>query len=108
MKISELPYYVKFVFLCENDTGYSTADFNLLSLIQDANSGKRIYALEVGQRLIFEPQSDKIYRVTSIAVKHLFEDTKDMLLGIDLEDCPMQGDAKEWLLKILVRMELEK
>lgn len=105
MKIEDLPYYVKFVFLC-GDIGHSTADINLISLIKNADTRERIYSLNVGDRIIFEPESDKVYQISSISVNHLLEDTKDMLLGIDLEDAePMQGERKEWLLKILIKMK---
>ena len=53
--------------------------------------------------------NERIYKITSVAVKHLFEDTEDMRLGVDLEDCSsMQGNEKEWLLKILIHASVDK
>ncbi len=104
MRISDLPYYVKFVFLSEG-ASYSTADSKMLSHIVRADSRARMRSLEVGDRIIFEPQSDKVCTITKISIRHIFDDTADMLKGVDLEDAPMQGDSKEWLLKVVVEME---
>jgi hypothetical protein len=106
MKIADLPYYVKFVFLC-GGTGRTTSDINLISRIKRASLHERAFSLDVGDRIYFEPENDNIYRISSISIKQLLDDTKDMLIGVDLEDSDLQGEPKEWLMKILVTMELE-
>ncbi|MDP0496012.1 MAG: hypothetical protein Q7Q73_07355 [Verrucomicrobiota bacterium JB024] len=107
MNISKLPYYVKFVFLSGGDC-YSTADINMLFHVKEAKSRQRMRSLDIGDRLIFEPQEDKVYRVTSISIRQIVEDTDDMNLGFDSEDAPaMQGADKECLFKVLVRMEID-
>lgn len=106
MKIANLPYYVKFTFLA-GDTAFSTADINMVSHIKNAKTRERVNSLSVGDRIVFAPD-ETVYRITVVSVNHLFEDTKDMLLGVDLEDAPsMQGSEKEWLLKLTFRMEKE-
>lgn len=107
MKIQDLPYYVKFVFLC-GDTSYSTADINQMAYIKNADTLKRVYSLSIGDRILFEPENEIVYQITNVSIKQILEDTKDMLLGVDLEDTEtMQGQPKEWLLKVLVEMEKE-
>ena len=108
MRISELPYYVKFVFLCSDGGCYSTADITMLEHIKSAESGKPVSSLEVDNRITFAPNTDRIYRITSVAIKHLGDDTELMRLGFDLEDSTsMQGKEKDWLLKILIRADRE-
>jgi len=106
MKIPELPYYVKFVFLCSDQECFATSDFRMLKHIKSAETGEPVCSLDVGDRIVFAPSADKIYRITSVAVKHLLDDTNQMRLGFDSEDCTsMQGEEKDWLLKILIRAD---
>jgi len=106
MKISQLPYYVKFVFLCSDQGCYSTSDIKMLEYIHNADSGKPISSLDVGDRIIFAPNCGKVYKIASVAIRHLFDDTELMRLGFDCEDCTsMQGEGKEWLLKILIHAD---
>lgn len=108
MKISELPYYVKIVFLCSDQACFSTSDIKMLKHIKRADSEDPISSFEVGDRIIFAPDADKIYQISSVAIKHLFDDLDLMRLGFDSEDCTsMQGEEKDWLLKILVRADRE-
>lgn len=108
MKISELPYYVKFVFLCSDGECYSTSDIKMLEHIKSAESGEPVSSLDVGDRIMFAPNTDGIYCITSVAIKHLADDTELMRLGFDTEDCAtMQGEEKDWLLKILIRTDRE-
>jgi hypothetical protein len=108
MKISELPYYVKFVFLCSDNACFSTSDIKMLEHIKSAESGEAVSYLEVGNRIMFAPNTDTIYRITSVAIKHLVDDTELMRLGFDSEDCTsMQGEEKDWLLKILIHADRE-
>jgi hypothetical protein len=107
MKIAQLPY-VKFVFLCNDGSCYSTADIAMLEHIRQPNSDNRAYSFDVGDRITFAPNSDKVFRITEVAIRHLHDDTNMMRLGFDSEDCvSMQGAAKEWILKVLIRAELE-
>lgn len=108
MKISELPYYVKFVFLCSDGQCYSTTDINMIEYIKSTESGKRIYSLEVGDRIMFTPENDATYKIASVAIQQLGDDTEEMRLGFDSEDCTsMQGEEKDWLLKILILADRE-
>ena len=108
MKISELPYYVKFVFLCSDGNCYSTSDIKMLEHIKSVESGEPVSSLEVGNRIMFAPNTDGIYRIASVAIQQLTDDTELMRLGFDTEDCTsMQGEEKDWLLKILIRADRE-
>ncbi len=108
MKISELPYYVKFVFLCSDGACYSTADIAMLNHIKKPGSEQRVFSLDVGDSIVFEPDGEKVYRITEVAIRHLVDDTDTMRLGVDTEDCTsMQGRPKEWLLKVLIKAERE-
>ena len=108
MKISELPYYVKFVFLCSDDNCYSTSDIKKLEHIKSVESGEPVSSLEVGNRITFAPNTNGIYRIASVAIQQLVDDTELMRLGFDTEDCTsMQGEEKDWLLKILIRADRE-
>jgi hypothetical protein len=108
MKISELPYYVKFVFLCSDGNCYSTSDIRMLEHIKSVESGEPVSFLGVGDRIIFVPKTDDIYRIASVAIQYIVDDTELMHLGVDLEDCTeMQGEKKNWLLKILLRADRE-
>ncbi len=108
MKIAQLPYYVKFVFLCSDGSCYSTADIAMMEHIRRPNSDERVFSFDVGDRITFAPNNDKVFRITEVAIKHLHDDTNMMQLGFDSEDCTsMQGEAKDWLLKILIRAERE-
>ncbi len=108
MKISELPYYVKFVFLCSDGECYSTTDIKMLEYIKSAESGEPISSLEVGNRIMFAHENDGIYRIASVAIHQLLDDTELMRMGFDSEDCTsMQGEEKDWLLKILIHADRE-
>ncbi len=80
----------------------------MLDHIRDADSGERMFSIEVGNRIIFEPKKE-IYQVTTVAIKHLHDDTELMRLGFDSEDCgSMQGEPKDWLLKLLIHADKVK
>lgn len=108
MKISKLPYYVKFVFLCSNGTCISTTDVEMIDHIIDPDTGRRIYSLDVGDRIIFEQDYENIYKIKSIGVRQIQDDTDLMKYGFDTEDCTEpQGASKDWLLKLLITADLE-
>ena len=107
MKVSSLPYYVKFIFSSSDGDCVSTADPDTLKFVKSAESGKPIYSVKTGDVLTFEPQ-DKRYKVTSVAVRQLASDTDDLKYGIDMDDCTeTQGVRKEVLFSILVSMDPE-
>ena len=64
--------------------------------------------MEVGNRIMFAPENEGIYRIASVAIYQLLDDTELMRMGFDSEDCTlMQGKEKDWLLKILIRADRE-
>ncbi|AQW92982.1 hypothetical protein [Elizabethkingia anophelis] len=105
MELKDLPYFVKFIFSCENDECISTTDSEMLKYVIDKNTGEEIRSLYIGQNLNFEPikENDKTYEIIDIKIRHLFHNTDYHNKGIDLQDCQYpQGEIKEWLFSILV------
>ncbi|MDQ0064175.1 hypothetical protein [Chryseobacterium lathyri] len=105
MKLEQIPYFVKFIFSCENGECFSTSDSEMLKFIIDQNSNEKINKLYIGQKLKFEPieENEKTYEITDIKIRHIFPDIDDHKIGFDMEDCEYsQGENKEWLFSILV------
>lgn len=109
MKLIDIPYFVKFIFSCDNGECFSTTDSEMLKFIVDADTKKPIIKLNIGQKIQFESVADnsKIYEITDIIIRHLFEDTDSHNYGFDSEDCDYtQGEDKEWLFSILINTKL--
>lgn len=105
MKLEQIPYFVKFIFSCENGECFSTSDSEMLKFIIDAKTKESISALSIGQKVMFEPTKDnnKTYEITDIKIRHIFDDTEMHKYGVDMEDCIYpQGESKEWLFSILI------
>lgn len=105
MKLEHIPYFVKFIFSCENGECMSTSDSEMLKFVINKNTKEKIDKLFIGQKLIFEPveDNDKTYEITDIKIRHIFDDTEYHKKGIDMEDCTYtQGENKEWLFSILI------
>lgn len=106
MEISNLPYYVKFLFKAENAC-LSTTDINAFQYIIDESTKSKVFGFHAGQRIHFIPETNKIYEITSVQIKQLHTNTDDFHYGIDMEDCiEKHGTQKEMLFKILIMMKL--
>jgi hypothetical protein len=44
--------------------------------------------------------------VSEILIQQIVDDLKSHQYGIDPDDCKVQGEHKEWLFKILVKLRL--
>ncbi|OJX49862.1 MAG: hypothetical protein BGO88_08920 [Flavobacterium sp. 38-13] len=111
MKLIDIPYYVKFIFSCDsNDECFSTTDSEMMKFIVNASNKESISRLEIGQKIQFEPiaRNPKVYEITNITIRHLFDDTDSHKYGFDSEDCEYnQGENKEWLFSILIKTEIK-
>ncbi|WP_299009803.1 hypothetical protein [uncultured Tenacibaculum sp.] len=109
MKLKDIPYYAKFIFkTADNETCFSTTDFEMIKFIVDAHSDETINKLKIGQKIQFQPIEDNpdIYKVSDISIRHLYDDTETMSFGFDKEDCNInQGDRKEWLFSLLIKLD---
>lgn len=109
MKLSNIPFFVKFIFSCENcNDCFSTTDSEMLKYIVYESTGKPINDLRIGQIIQFEPldENEKKYKIIDIIIRHLFEDTDTHKYGFDSQDCTeSQGETKEWLFSILIKLE---
>lgn len=113
MLIKDLPYFVKFVFVINNsDVGYATTDIEQFKNIQLEFNDRLtdFVAIRIGYILsIKEPENDKRYKITDIAIKNIVEDTKNVNLGSDKEDIKdeyMIGLHKKYLFSIFIYMDL--
>ena len=105
MKISDLPYFVQFVFSSSNGDCLSTSDQEMFKFIKYAESNNPVNRLEIGNIITFEPEG-KTYSIKDIIVRHIVDDTDIHKYGFDMEGCTeMQGEQKEWLFSILIKME---
>ena len=105
MKLEQIPYFVKFIFSCENGECFSTSDSEMLKFIIDKNTNEKIDRLFIGQKLNFEPteENENTYEIIDIKLRHIFHDTEYHKKGIDMEDCEYpQGENKEWLFSVLI------
>ncbi len=109
MKLTDIPYYAKFIFkTADNETCFSTTDFEMIKFIVDANSDQTINKLKIGQKIQFQPIKDnpETYQVADISIRHLYDDTETHTYGFDNEDCnERQGDKKEWLFSLLIKLD---
>jgi hypothetical protein len=111
MKLADIPYFVKFIFSCENcDDCFSTTDSEMMKYVINESTGKPVIGLKIGQVLQFEPIDENLkkYKIQDIIIRHLFDDTDGLKYGFDSQDCvSSQGEPKEWLFSILIKLELQ-
>ena len=109
MKIKDLNYYVKFIFSANDGGCISTTDVEMFEFVKYKNTDESVNSLKVGDEIYFIPNTEKQYKVTDVIVRHIVSDTDALKYGIDSEDCTEhQGEYKEWLLSILVRIDVIK
>jgi hypothetical protein len=107
MKITDLDYYVKFIFSCEKENVcYSTTDRSMLKNIEFHETGNSPMDYRIGDVIHFNPDK-KPYKITDIRISQLIEDTEVLKYGFDSEDCvgEPQGKVKDYLLTIRVTMQ---
>ena len=108
MKLKDIPYFIKFTFIGDEEdyNCYSLADRETLKFVKSKHSKESVSSLKTGDEIYFESDASDIkhYRITEILIQHIVDDTDSLKYGIDSEDCIEQGEPKEWLFKILVRM----
>ena len=103
MKISELACYPNFVFLGVNsDKCFSTTDVEILKHVKYSGSDRVVDSFEIGDKIYFDPDVDKLYEIKNIKLNGVTDDTDRFKYGIDLNNCSMQGDKKEILFKIQI------
>ncbi|GEM_PF-2622018 len=107
--IKNIPFYVKFVFNCEEpERCYSTTDVEALMKIESAFlPGLPLSAVRVGDKLVFKSDSDypETYEVTGVDVHDIQDDFRRK--GSNSRDCiGYFGEKKEALLSIYVTMVL--
>ena len=104
MKITNLPYFVKFIFSSDEGDCYQTSKIDNLQFIIDDATNDKIDKLYIGQKIRVEEHSYEIY---DIKIRHLFDDTYYHRYGVDLESCNCPDD-NEWLFSILVSIKKVK
>lgn len=111
MKLKDIPFFVKFIFSCDNcEDCFSTTDSEMLKFVVNESSGEPISGLKIGQVLQFEPidENPNKYKVIDIIIRHLFNDTDSHKYGFDSQDCTTsQGENKEWLFSLLIKLKLQ-
>ncbi len=111
MKLKDIPYFVKFIFSCDDcEDCFSITDSEMLKFVIDESSREPIHELKIGQVLQFEliDENPKKYKVIDIIIRHLFDDTDSHKYGLDSQDCTSsQGENKEWLFSLLIKLELQ-
>ena len=77
MKITNLPYFVKFIFSSDNDLCFKTSKFDDLQFIIDDTTNERINNLYIRQRIriIQDDNNENSYEIYDIKIRHLFDDT---------------------------------
>lgn len=110
MLVKNIEHYPKFVFICENcGDCYATSDIEFLKSVKSKSTKTSVYALEIGDQIFFEPDSNKVYQIKNIKITHIVDNLEILNFGFDSEDCTnAQGEDKQWLLKIKVEMDLLK
>ena len=93
MKITNLPYFVKFIFSSDEGDWYQISKIDNLKAIID-----NVSELHIGQNLKIKGIN---YEVYDIKIRHLYEDTDHHKPGLDSKAC-MCPDDNEWLFSILI------
>ena len=97
MDISNLDYYVKFVFILEGkDLDFPTSDIKVLKEVIPNSEFK------IGQEISF---NDEAYVIKDIYVKDVNETTRSNDIGWSASESQMQGDKKESLVTIVITVE---
>jgi len=105
MKITDLDYYVKFIFSDGEDMCLSTTDREMLNHVKSNNTGKTPTGYKVGDILQFSPDETP-YEIKDIKIRGLIEDTELNKYGFDKEDCTqVQGEKKDFIFSINIRIE---
>jgi len=106
MKITDLDYYVKFVFSTDDgEFCFSTTDRDMLNEIKFHNTDNIPGDYQIGDKLRFGEVKAQ-FEITNIKIKQLIEDTEVLGYGIDTNDCTQHsGMKKDHLLKIQITLK---
>lgn len=105
MKVTDLDYYVKFIFqIPDEDYCISTTDREMLNFVRYHNTETIPLEYKIGDIISFIPE-DKPLEIIDIWVRQLVEDLNSFNYGIDGEDCTsFNGEPKKFLFSIKIKL----
>lgn len=102
MKVADLPYFVKFIFSCDDGYCFQTSNFDNFQFIIDNTTNEKIDSLYIGQKIrLREVDKEDSYEIYNIKIRHLFDNTDWHRYGVDSESCNCPDD-NEWVFSILI------
>ena len=112
-KATNLPYYPRFIFNCDDGNCMSTGDLEMFEFIKESESEYEITRFTPGQKidisLINENEEHEIrtYKVDKIEIHQIKYDLDEPTYGINSNDCTaIVGKEKKWMMDIYVFLNL--
>lgn len=110
-----LPYYPRFIFNCNDDLCFSTADLEEFKYLTEHKSDSKITRFVTGQKVDVKIDDEngafviKTYEVRKIDIHQIKYDLDEPTYGFNMNDCTnIQGNPKKHLMEIYVFLDLVK
>lgn len=98
MNINDLEYYVRFVFNCSDDLGFSTDSSDQLKKFVKAKDGQTNKQFNIGDEIVimWHDYGERSYTVHQIEVRDLRYNTDEKLYGIYNDDHHINTDKERF------------